>query len=242
MLHIAFFCSNVKDDVEKFFNVIRIFNNEIILISYDTINKFYEVIMDINNSENDNNIFNEMKRCYAYEHFNMYAVENYIKDYTKIYISDKYVFSKIYIYAKNTINNDYFNLDDIKKRVLEIAKTVEEKFEIRIWNQQFKQYFKRDYSKFLDYCIDRSHWEVDFQNPNVFEGDKELGILKTSKFDFNECELNYNIKYTDDDEYYNENEYPYEDENSDDEDSFSYEDLDNDDFYDEYEEAGIDNY
>lgn len=243
MLYSVFFCSDVKNDVEKLYNVIRIFNNEIILISFDTINKTYEIIIDIKFSDNDNDILKEMKRCYAEEHFNMYSVENYIENYTNIYVSDSYNFSKIYIYARNAMNKNHFDLNDMKKNILDIAKTVKEKSEIRIWNQQFKQYFKQDYSKFLNYCIDRTHWEVDFNITCVFEGENELEILKTSKFDFNEDELCYNIKYTDEDEYYNEIEYQDEDgysdedEYSDEEHSFNY-----DDFYDELEKIGIDNY
>ena len=101
-----------------------------------------------------------------------------------------------------------------KKRVLEIAPIIKEKSEIRIWNQQFKQYFKTNYQKFLNYCVNKSHLEISFKNPIKFEFNRELEILNIVDYVPNEEE---DSDYLD---------YDYHD----------------DDYYNEMEEMGIDNY
>ena len=158
------------------------------------------------------------------------TVEEYIEDYKNIYISDNDEFSKFYIYARNLKHNECFKFNGMTKRILEIVPTLEEKRELRIWNQQFKQYFKTDYSKFLKYCLNRNNWEISFKDPIIFEEDKELEILQF-----------YNFKYQNNnrDIFYDYGDIDYEEEDYYDDDNEENGDYD---FYDELEEAGIDIY
>lgn len=226
MFYFAVFSSDNEKEIKDFFNVIQIFNEEIILISYDVMVKVYEVTVDIKSFGYEKYVSESMKKSYEKyntlkKYFERCSNEEYIEDYENIYISDNNNFSKIYIYAKNLKNNEFFNLNGIKKRVLEIAPTIIERSEIRIWNQQFKQYFKTEYHKFLIYCIDRTHWEISFTNPVEFEFNKELEILNIVDYVPDEEEDSDYSEYDDEEDYY---------------------DFHDDDYYNEMEEAGIDNY
>ena len=228
MFYFAVFSSDNEQEIKDFFNVIQIFNEEIILISYDIVIRIYEVTVDIKTFGYEKYLPNSIKKSYEKyntlkKYFERSSNEEYIEDYENIYISDNYNFSKIYIFAKNLINNEFFNMNGFKKRVLEIAPTIKEKSEIRIWNQQFKQYFKTNYQKFLNYCVNRSYWEISFKNPIKFEFNRELEILNIIDYVQNEEE---DLDYSD-----------YEDEEE-----YDYYDYHDDDYYNEMEEIGIDNY
>lgn len=221
MFYFAVFAAYKDEEIKSFFNVIQTFNEEIVLISFDKLINIYEVIIDIKTFGYDKLISQTEKRHYEknnelQKYFDRITVEEYIEDYKNIYISDNDEFSKFYIYAKNLKYNVFFEFNNITKRILDIVTTLEEKGDLRIWNQQFKQYFKTDYSKFLNYCLNRDSWEVSFKDPIVFEEDNELEILQFYYFN------NYEEKYY------------YDDDNEENE----YYDI-YDDFYDEMEEAGV---
>ena len=207
MFYFAVFAAYKDEEVKSFFNVIQIFNEEIVLISYDKIIDIYEIIIDIKAFGYDKIISQSEKRQYEKfdelkKYFDRITIEEYVDDYKNIYISDDYEFSKFYVYARNLKHNECFKFNIVMKRILEIVPTLKEKGDFRIWNQQFKQYFKSDYSKFLKYCLNRNSWEISFKDPIVFEENKELEILQFYHFN-NNCEEE-EFYYDDDeeDEYY----------------------------------------
>lgn len=239
MFYFAVFATYKDEEVKDFFNVIQMFNEEIILISYDKLIDIYEVVIDVKIFGYDKFISQEEKRHYEknnelQKYFDRITVEEYIEDYKNIYISDNDEFSKFYIYARNLKHNECFKFNGMTKRILEIVPTLEEKRELRIWNQQFKQYFKTDYSKFLKYCLNRNNWEISFKDPIIFEEDKELEILQFYNFKYQNN--NKEIFYDYSDINYEEEDY-YDDDN---EENWDYDFYD--DYYDGMEEAGIDIY
>lgn len=224
MFYFAIFAAYNNEEVKNFFDVIQIFNEDIVLISYDKLINIYEVIIDIKTLGYDKIVSQVEKRNYEKinelkKYFDRISIEEYIEDYKNIYISDNSEFSKFYIYARNLKHNECFKFNNTTKRILEIVSTIKENSDLRIWNQQFKQYFKTDYLKFLNYCLNRGHWEISFKDPIVFEEDDELEILQFYYFNNNYEEEEY---YDDDDEDY-ENYYDNYDE-----------------YYDEMEEAEVD--
>ena len=226
MFYFAVFTAYNDDEVRDFFNIIQIFNEEIVLISYNKLIDIYEVTLDIKEFGYDKFITQVEKRYYRKinelkKYFDRMTIEEYVEDYKNIYNSDDDDFTKFYIYARNLKHNECFKFNGVSKRILEIVQTLEEKSDLRIWNQQFKQYFKTDYSKFLNYCLNRSSWEVSFKKPIKFEYDRELEILQE-----------YEIDYKDDREY--EDDLDYEEEDGD----YNF----YDDYYDEMEEVGVDIY
>ena len=228
MFYFTVFSANNNREVEDFFEIVQIFNKEIVLISFDIVNNLYEITLDVKSFGYEKYIPKSVKDSYENyyalkKYFERSSIEEYIEDYKNIYISDDYEFTKIYIYARNLKNNELFNMDGTKKNILKIAPTIKEKSEIRIWNQQFKQYLKTDYPRFLKYCLSRGNWEVSF-NPNVFEKENKLEILQNYYFNNNESnEENY---IDSDDEIIEENE---------DRDEC----IDRDEYYDELEEMEI---
>lgn len=211
MFYFAIFSSDSEKEIKDLFNVIQIFNEELILISYNTVTKYYEVTVDIKIFGYERYLPESIKNSYKKydilkKYFGRSSIEEYLEDYENIYDSDTYNFPKIYIYARNLINNEFFNLNSIKRHVLEIAKTIKEKREIRIWNKQFIRYFKTNYQKFLYYCIDRTYWENDYTDSVEFEFNKELEILNfTDYVPIEEKDLDYS-DYEDEEEDKSENE------------------------------------
>lgn len=207
MFYFAIFAAYNNEEVKNFFDVIQIFNEDIVLISYDKLINIYEVIIDIKTLGYDKIVSQVEKRNYEKinelkKYFDRISIEEYVDDYKNIYISDDYEFSKFYVYARNLKHNECFKFNIVMKRILEIVPTLKEKSDLRIWNQQFKQYFKSDYSKFLKYCLNRNSWEISFKDPIVFEENKELEILQFYHYN-NNCEEE-EFYYDDDeeDEYY----------------------------------------
>ena len=221
------------EEFDMLYDVICALPDDVVLISYDRTNRVYELTIDIKElgygrcvRERDFAAYRPSAQLLAiYKYFTRISVEEYIDDYTKIYVSDEKDFPKMYIYAKNKAESVPFVLFGHHYSVLRMASSIDE-YDCygtpRVWNQQFKQYFKTNYFKFVEeYCPNRGHWEVTFE-PNVFQGQDELEVFRLLRNQVNDER---------EEEEAREEEEEWE---SDDEVEGS------DDFYDEYDEAEID--
>lgn len=221
------------EEFDMLYNVINTLPDDVVLISYNRTDKVYELTIDIKELGYGRCVHrgdfasyrSDAQLSVIYTYFSRISVQEYIDEYTKIYVSDKKDFPKMYIYAKNKEMPVPFVLFAHHKSVLRMVSSIDE-YDCygtpRVWNQQFKQYLKTNYFKFVEeYCVDRSHREVTFV-PNVFQGQDELEVF----------ELLHNQIYDDqeEEEVYDEE----EDWESDDEVEGQ------DDFYDEYDEAEVD--
>lgn len=226
------------EEFDMMYDVINTLPDDVVLISYDRQNKVYELTIDIKElgygkyvRREDFDIYRSDAQLDAiYRYFTRISIEEYIEEYTKIYVSDKKEFPKMFIYAKNKIMCVPFVLFAHHKTVLRMASTIQDNDcygSPRQWNQQFKQYFKGKYIKFVEeYCLDRGHFEVTFER-NVFQGQDELEVFG----------LLHNQTYDEQEE-----EEIYTDEEDDWDDWDDAEEEGPDDFYDEYDEAEVDLY
>ncbi len=98
--------------------------------------------------------------------------------HTNIYNSDVNYPLNLYVYAKNKMNNSNFTLNKTTIEVLETVIKIKNKSENRIWNQQFLQYFKHDYSEFYKYCLNRDSWTISYKNFSQFSEEKELEAVE----------------------------------------------------------------
>lgn len=175
-------CFYIDSEKSEFFDIIKLFSNEIVLISYDKYSESYEVIIDIPKFGYGMFMSNKVKLSYLYyiqlmKYFNRISIEEYIEEYKNIYNSDVHYPLNLYIYAKNKMNNSNFTLNKTTIEVLETVIKIEDKSENRIWNQQFLQYFKHDYSEFYKYCLNRDSWTVSYKNFSQYSEEKELEIV-----------------------------------------------------------------
>ena len=221
------------EEFDMLYDVICALPDDVVLISYDRTNRVYELTIDIKElgygkcvRERDFAAYRPTAQLLAiYKYFTRISVEEYIDDYTKIYVSDEKDFPKMYIYAKNKAESVPFVLFGHHYSVLRMASSIDE-YDCygtpRVWNQQFKQYFKTNYFKFVEeYCPNRSHREVTFE-PNVFQGQDELEVFRLLRNQVND-------------------EREEEEEHEEEEDWESEDEVEgSDDFYDEYDEAEID--
>ena len=195
-----FFFSSFYVDSEKteFFNIVKLFSNEIILISYNRYTESYEIIIDIPIFGYNIFIPTKIKLSYLFytplmRYFNRISIEEYIEEYKNIYSSDVCYPLNLFVYAKNKINNSKFELNKTTREVLETVLNVVDKSENRIWNQQFLQYFKHDYSEFYKYCLNRDSWTVEFKNFSHYMEEEELEaveILNNMKKPYNKQIIN----------------------------------------------------
>ena len=228
-----FFAVFHVEEFDMLYSVINTLPDEVVLISYDRTNKVYELTIDIKElgygkcvRRGDFASYRSDAQLSAiYTYFTRISVKEYINEYTKIYVSDKKGFPKMYIYAKNKMSCVPFVLFANHKTVLRMASSIDE-YDCygspRVWNQQFKQYLKTDYFKFAEvYCLDRSYREVSFK-PIVFQGQGELEVFRLLQ--------NQDHEEQEEEEVYEEEE-DWESENG--EEGW-------DEIYDEYEEAEVD--
>ena len=194
----------------EFIELIKYYSQNVIMISYNRIDKNYEAMFDFDMSNeiikfmvnirvNNQNIDFTMFKLYT---------EDYVREYQTIYTSDNECPMILYIFAKNNLNDDFNTNRNAIIEIIDIVLLLKEGSEYRIWNQQFKYNFKYKYHKFINYCLNRNHWSISFKDFEDFDIEKELGLEYP----------NYDTDSEFDDE---DNEYEY---------------------YNEYEEAGIDNY
>lgn len=221
------------EEFDMMYDVINTLPDDVVLISYDRQNKVYELTIDIKELGYGKYVRRENFAVYRsdaqldaiYRYFTRISIEEYIEEYTKIYVSDKKGFPKIYIYAKNKIMCVPFVLFAHHKTVLRMASTIQDNDcygSPRQWNQQFKQYLKSNFIKFVEeYCLDRGHFEVTFER-NVFQGQDELEVFRL-------------LREQIDDEQEEEEVYEEEEESE-----RENEEEGLDDFYDEYDEAEVD--
>ena len=221
------------EEFDMLYDVICALPDDVVLISYDRTNRVYELTIDIKElgygkcvRERDFAAYRPTAQLLAiYKYFTRISVEEYIDDYTKIYVSDEKDFPKMYIYAKNKAESVPFVLFGHHYSVLRMASSIDE-YDCygtpRVWNQQFKQYFKTNYFKFVEeYCPNRGHREVTFE-PNVFQGQDELEVFRLLRNQVND-------------------EREEEEEHEEEEDWESEDEVEgSDDFYDEYDEAEVD--
>ena len=173
----------VESEKMDFYNVLKLFSDETVLISYNNFSESYELIIDIPHFGYDKFISTKIKLSYKYytilmKYFNRISLEEYIEEYKNIYSSDVYYPLNLYIFAKNKKNNANFKLDKITKEILEVVPNIKDKSENRIWNQQFLQYFKHDYSEFYNYCLNRNSWTVSFKNFSHYMEEEELEAVE----------------------------------------------------------------
>ena len=220
------------EEFDMLYSVINTLPDNVVLISYDRTNKVYELTIDIEElgygrcvRRGDFASYRSDAQLSAiYTYFSRISVQEYIDEYTKIYVSDKKGFPKMYIYAKNKKESVPFVLFAHHVSVLRMASTIQDHDcygTPRVWNQQFKQYFKVDYYKFAEeYCVNRGYREVTFEK-NEFQGQDELevfGLLQNQVHDEWEEEEVFEVE---------------DDRESDDEDEGW------DEIYDEYDEAEV---
>ena len=167
-----YFFDDNREEMELLKQIIKIFDKNIVILSYITTGN-YEIIIEKKISDYENNDYIETENIYKYfpelTNWKDWNIIRHIPDVEMMQIKveleqncvNKYN-HRLYIYSDFHPIKQKFIFNDQIEKIMELVKMFnysENISEIKKWNKKFLKYNFFDYSAFITYCLTEYRYE-----------------------------------------------------------------------------------